>query len=375
MATIEKRETDAGTTYRVKVRLKGHPTQSASFDRLTDAKKWATQTEAAIREGRYFTGNIVQAKTLAEAIERYKNEHLPELKDAENRWRILEYWLKNYGAYTLPHLTADLLAKARDELSNTPVKTRAKNPDPNAPIRLLSPARVNRYLTGLSPVLTACVKEWGWLEYNPMEKVRKRKEPAGIIRFLSTDERSRLMAALKDPSTPAYLYPVVLIAAFTGARKENILSLTWQQIDFDRRCIFLPETKNGERQTLPLVDPALSAVIDWKTKPQKFPSAFLFPSPVKANQHITLSGHVWKNLLAKAQIENFRFHDLRHSFASELAMSGASLAEIAAGTGHKTLQMVKRYAHLSHDHTASVIERMAAKVAAELNQQNSKGNE
>jgi integrase len=183
------------------------------------------------------------------------------------------------------------------------------------------------------------------------------------------------MAALKDPSTPAYLYPVVLIAAFTGARKENILSLTWQQIDFDRRCIFLPETKNGERQTLPLVDPALSAVIDWKTKPQKFPSAFLFPSPVKANQHITLSGHVWKNLLAKAQIENFRFHDLRHSFASELAMSGASLAEIAAGTGHKTLQMVKRYAHLSHDHTASVIERMAAKVALEMNELNSKGNE
>ena len=115
MPTIEKRETDDGISYRVKVRLKGHPTATATFDRLTDAKRWGTQTEAAIREGRYFPATITKSKTRADAIERYLNEQLPELKDFKERWRILQWWVKHYGEYTLTHVTADLLARARDE--------------------------------------------------------------------------------------------------------------------------------------------------------------------------------------------------------------------------------------------------------------------
>jgi integrase len=374
MAYIEKRTSKEGdTSYRVQIRLKGHPQATASFERLTDAKRWASQTETSIREGRYFPASVIKAKTLADAIERYRNEQLPELKDFEGRWRLLQWWLKHYGDYALTHVTADLLAKARDDLSKVVIKRTAKDLEPNAPIRTLSPARVNRYLTGLSPVLTACVKEWGWLEYNPMMKVRKKKEPTGIVRFLSKDERNNLISALKEPHTPAHLLPIVLLAMFTGARKENILSLTWQQVDLDRKAIILTDTKNGERQTLPIVDPAYSALIEWKAKARK-DSPLLFPSTTDPNKHIIIS-KTWATLLARAGVVNFRFHDLRHSFASELAMSGASLAEIAAGTGHKTLSMVKRYAHLSHDHTASVVERMAAKVALEMNEQNSKGGE
>jgi integrase len=151
---------------------------------------------------------------------------------------------------------------------------------------------------------------------------------------------------------------------FTGARRENILSLTWQQVDFERRCIILTDTKNGERQTLPLVEPAYSELLAWRDKARK-DSPLVFAGKINTNAHVSIN-HTWQTALKRAGITNFRFHDLRHSFASELAMSGASLAEIAAGTGHKTLQMVKRYAHLSHDHTASVVERMAAKVILEM---------
>ncbi len=364
MATIEKRDTDEGISYRVKIRLKGHPATTATFERLTDAKRWATQTEAAIREGRYFPNTVTKIKTLADAINRFHSERLPELKDYKERWRILQWWLNKYGDYALTHVTADLLASARDELSKTPIKSKAKKPDPTQPVKLLSGARVNRYLTGLSPVLSACVKEWGWLDYNPMMKVRKKKESAGVVRFLSTDERSSLMAVLKDEQTPPHLNVIVLLALFTGARKENILSLTWQQVDLDRKAIILTDTKNGERQTLPVVEPALSALIEWKAKSTNA-SPLLFPSTRDPFKHIVIN-KTWDTVLKRAGITNFRFHDLRHSFASELAMSGASLAEIAGGTGHKTLSMVKRYAHLSHDHTTSVIERMAAKVTADL---------
>jgi integrase len=369
MATIEERITDTGTSYRVKVRLKGHPVQQATFTSKTKAKQWATQTEAAIREGRYFPSSIIKAKTLADAIERYSSDYLPELKDSAGRAMLLGWWLKHYGAYSLPHLTSELLSKARDQLSKTPKQQKSTN----APAKLLSPARVNRYLSALSPVLTACVKEWGWLEFNPMEKVRKKKEPQGIVRFLSKEERNNLLAVLRQPQTPAYLLPVVLLGIFTGARRENILSLTWQQVDFDRRVIQLPETKNGERQALPLVEPAYSELLAWRDKARK-DSLLVFAGKINPNAHVSIN-HTWRTALARAGITNFRFHDLRHSFASELAMSGASLAEIAAGTGHKSLSMVKRYAHLSHDHTASVVERMAAKVALEMNEQNSKGGE
>lgn len=367
MATIEERVTESGISYRVKVRLKGHPVQQATFTSKTKAKQWATQTEAAIREGRYFPSSIIKAKTLADAIERYSNDYLPELKDSAGRAMLLGWWLKHYGSYSLPHLTSELLSKARDQLSKTPKQQK----NPNAPVQLLSPARVNRYLSALSPVLTACVKEWGWLEFNPMEKVRKKKEPPGVVRFLSKEERNSLLAILREPQTPAYLLPIVLIGMFTGARRENILSLTWQQVDFARRVIQLPETKNGERQALPLVEPAYSELLAWRDKARK-DSSLVFAGKLNPNAHVSIN-HTWQTALKRAGITNFRFHDLRHSFASELAMSGASLAEIAAGTGHKSLSMVKRYAHLSHDHTASVVERMAAKVALEINEQNSKG--
>lgn len=368
MATVEERVTDSGTSYRVKVRLKGHPVQQATFASKTKAKQWATQTEAAIREGRYFPANVIKAKTLADAIERYSNDYLPELKDYRGRAALLKWWNEHYGQYALPHLTSELLSKARDRLS----KTCKRKQSERAPNEFLSPARVNRHLSALGPVLTACVKEWGWLEFNPMDKVRKKKEPPGIVRFLSKDERNNLLAVLREPQTPAHLLPIVLLAAFTGARKGNIMNLTWQQVDFDRRVIQLPETKNGERQALPLVEPAYSELLAWRDKTKK-DSPLLFAGRNPDNPIDITSP--WQTALTRAGITNFRFHDLRHSFASELAMSGASLAEIAAGTGHKTLSMVKRYAHLSHDHTASVVERMAAKVALEMNEQNSKGGE
>ena len=366
MATIEERISESGTAYRVKVRLKGHPVQQATFSSKTKAKQWATQTEAAIREGRYFPASVIKAKTLADAIERYSNDYLPELKDYRGRAALLKWWNDNYGQYGLPHLTSELLSKARDKLS----KTYKRKQSATAPNEFLSPARVNRHLSALSPVLTACVKEWGWLEFNPMDKVRKKKEPAGIVRFLSKDERSSLLAVLRDPRTPPHLLPIVLLGMFTGARKNNIMTLTWQQVDFNRRVIQLLETKNGERQALPLVEPAYSELLAWREKARKdSPLLFAGRDP---NTPINIESP-WRTALANAGITKFRFHDLRHSFASELAMSGASLAEIAAGTGHKTLQMVKRYAHLSHDHTASVVERMAAKVSLEMNEPNSKG--
>ncbi len=139
----------------------------------------------------------------------------------------------------------------------------------------------------------------------------------------------------------------------------EILNLIWSDIDFERQVIILHETKNGERRVLPVQGFALS-LMKAHAKVRNLHCDYVFPSKKKC-QPIDIRTS-WENALAKSKIEDFRFHDLRHSAASYLAMNGASLAEIAEVLGHKTLQMVKRYAHLSEAHTSTVIASMNKKI-------------
>lgn len=224
-------------------------------------------------------------------------------------------------------------------------------------LRTHAPATVVRYMAALSHAFTIAIREWGWLEESPMRKVTKPKEPRGRIRFLSDDERDRLLEVCRESYNP-YIYPVVVLALSTGARKMEILRLTWQDIDFNRRVMTFHNTKNGERRVVPLVVHALQLV------EQRFEdssnSRFVFPSR-NGKKPFDIQ-RAWKAALREAEISDFRFHDLRHSAASYLAMNGASLAEISEILGHKTLAMVKRYAHLSEAHTAGVVARMNEKI-------------
>jgi integrase len=167
--------------------------------------------------------------------------------------------------------------------------------------------------------------------------------------------------------TPAQRVPaatslVVLIALSTGFRKGEILNLQWPDVDLIQGRITSQETKNGERRTVPLTGPALDqmrqhARVRRRDTQLVFPNAY-GTKPLDIRK-------AWETALKQATIPDFRFHDLRHSAASYLAMNGASLAEIAEILGHKTLAMVKRYAHLSEAHTAGVVARMNAKIFGE----------
>jgi len=142
-------------------------------------------------------------------------------------------------------------------------------------------------------------------------------------------------------------------------RKGEIMGLTWDAVDFQRRMITLEHTKNGERRGVPLVGLAYDA-LQQRSRIRRIDSPYVFPAPFrygKEPQPIDITT-AWRVAVKRAELKDFRFHDLRHSAASYLAMNGASLAEIAAVLGHKTLQMVQRYAHLSDAHTSKVVERM-----------------
>ena len=351
MANIEKRISSKGEiSYRAKVRLKGCPPQSATFDSITKAKKWAKRVETEISDGKYL-GKIEAGKhTITETIDRYLKRNLPLLKpDTAYVWGLqLDWWKKQIGDYTLADLTPALLVETRDKLDERTVKG-----------RIISSATKNRYMTAFQTVISTAYKEWGWLENNPFSRIKKLPEPKGRVRYLSDDERERLLTACKgkDIATP-YLYPAVVIAMSTGARKNEILTLSWENVDLLNRRAILKDTKNGENRSIPLVEAAhkvMQGLYDTRKS-----DVWVFPSTDGKGTFDITKG--WLRAIKNAKIKDFRFHDLRHTCASYLAMNGASLGEIAEVLGHKTLQMTKRYTHLSDAHIQNIVSKMNKKV-------------
>jgi integrase len=351
VATIQERKTRAGKPhYRVQIRRKGRPTQSATFERKTDAKRWAQETEAVIREGRHFKIGEAHRHTLGAMVDRYLQTVVPHLKSAKDRRRHLLWWKEQLGTYVLAEVTPALISEVRDRLAAETTRRHTQR----------NPATVVRYLAALSHAFTIAVNEWQWVDSNPVIKVRKPREARGRVRFLSDEERSRLLEACRQSGNP-HLYPVVVLAVATGMRQGEIMHLTWEDVDLKRGRITLHATKNNERRVVPLVGHALETLIT-HAKIRRLDTALVFPARQQgATRPINLRAP-WLASLKRARIQDFRFHDLRHSAASYLAMNGASLAEIAEVLGHKTLQMVKRYAHLSEAHTAQVVASMNARI-------------
>lgn len=356
MATISTRTTQDGSkSYRVEIRLAGYPRVSETFARLTDAKRWAAATETAIREGRHFGTVEARRHTLADLIDRYSRDMLPAKKNGEQQHRQLSWWKARIGHHPLADITPALLVECRDALNNEPIASPAIDPTRAGPVRYRKAATINRYLAALSHCFTIAVKEYGWVDNNPLLKVTRPKEPRGRIRFLSDDERTRFLAACRASASPD-LYDAVILALSTGARAQELLGIRWPQIDLTRKVAILLDTKNGERRVLPLGGPALE-LLRQRAKVRRIDTDLVFPGRTRADKPLDLRTP-FESATKAAGLVDFHWHDLRHTAASYLAMNGASLAEIAEVLGHKTLAMVKRYAHLSEAHTANVVEKM-----------------
>ncbi len=350
MATFQQLNGKKGTRFRVQVRLRGFPAQSAVFERKTDARAWAQSIEASMREGRYFTVNEQKRHTVAELIDHRlawigaKRAHALKQQTV-----LLNWWKSRIGVFTLARLTPPLIAQCRDKLL-------AENIGTEAAPKHRAPATANRSLAALSSACTYAVKELEWLPNNPVTRVSKESEPGGRVRYLSDTEREALLVACRK-SELRELYLIVLLALTTGMRRGEVIGLKWADIDQRRSSIVLHKTKNKERRSVPIVSIVQEALHN-HAKVRRLDCELVFPGPGDKPVHFDA---YWRDALAIAKIKDFRFHDLRHTAASYLAMSGATTPEIAAVLGHKTLQMVKRYAHLSDQHVGAVIERMNKK--------------
>ena len=339
MASITKH----GKSWFVQVRKQGAETHRKSFPRKKDAKEWAATIEAKIIDGS-IPRKEAQRHTFGEMVDRYIGEIDPD----RDSIRHLLWFKDQVGRRRLLNVTAADLNELKGRLKSKP----------NRYGRMRAPGTVNRYMTSLSHVYSLAVREWEWLDTNPMRKVSKLTEPRGRVRYLSEDERKSLLTACRENQNKL-LYPFVVLALSTGARAGELQHLTWKDVDLKAGRGVLHNTKNKERRAIAIRGHALDEIRKLG-KVRRIDTPWIFPS--REGIKPWAYRREWERAVKAAEIDDFRFHDLRHTTASYLAMNGATLPEIAGVLGHKTLQMVSRYAHLSDQHIAGTVEAMNRKI-------------
>lgn len=210
----------------------------------------------------------------------------------------------------------------------------------------VGPATTNRALTWLKAMFNKAIA-WGKFEgVNPVKGVKFFRENNERLRYLEKEEIIKVLSHCHD-----HLKPIVVVALNTGMRRGEILGLKWHDIDFRRDIIYLFRTKNDERREIPMNETVKTALIKVRKHPE---SPYVFCD--KNGRPFYNVRKSFSTALKKAGIVNFHFHDLRHTFASHLVMSGVDLNTVRELLGHKSLDMTLRYAHLSPDHKRRAVD-------------------
>lgn len=345
MATLVK--TPSGT-WKAVVRKTGFPTATKTFRTKRDAEDWARRTEDEMVRGVYIQRAPAERMTVADALKRYLAEVSPTKRptSAASDARHAKPLIKHLGKYSLAALTPEIIAKYRDErLAGLDRKDAKGKPDPKP----RSPNTVRLDLALLGHMFNTAMKEWGiGLTYNPVQSIRRPSPPPGRERRLTHEEEQRLLAAV-DAHTNPMLGWIVRIALETGMRSSEIITLRRSQVDLKRRIVRLLETKNTTPRTVPLSNTAVEVFRQALANPVRPIDTDLvfFGEPGLDGQRRPYNfNKVWLNTKASIGLKELRFHDLRHEAVSRFVEGGLSDQQVAAISGHKSMQMLKRYTHL-----------------------------
>jgi len=306
---------DGSTSFHAEVRRKNAKPLRDSFRTLTEAKNWVRKMESTILDGKYVLDNKARKITLSELIERYISLHLSKVPSRlRDQASHLNWWKETYGNKALVEITPALLVEAKEKLLSGITFRKKKRTN----------STVNRYFSSLGRAFALAVQEWQLVNENPFKRVSKLKENAGRNRYLSRDELHSLLGRCKEGKNP-HLYGMVLIAASMGLRFGEIANLCWKNIDFDNGFATLERTKNGDSRFVPLPDQVTAYLKEKQTL--KPPEEFLFRSKNPAKRHpYSLIRKAFKKAVQETGLTDFKFHDLRHTAASHMAMNGAPRA-------------------------------------------------
>jgi integrase len=288
------------------------------------------------------------APTVADLADFYCEHHLPTLRPSSQRDArdmLRDHILPRLGKIKVANVKQSDVAALHRRMSTIPY-------------------RANRVLAVVSKMFNIAEHpDQGWREpgTSPVRGVKRYSEEARE-RFLSAKELDRLTEALRDYPDQTIANAIRLIL-LTGARKSEVLTVTWDQFDFERGAWTKPShhTKQKRRHTVPLSPPALQLLTEIKARSE---SDYVFPSPRRTGRPLREIKMAWRAICEKAKLKDFRIHDLRHSYASILASSGLSLPIIGKLLGHTQAETTKRYAHIQDDVLRAATERVGALVEA-----------
>ena len=349
MATLVK--TPSGT-WKAVIRKNGWPTTSKTFRTKRDAEDWSRRTEDEMVRGAYIQRSGSERMTLEAALKRYLSDITPTKKLTTQRGEIskAKKITEHLGKYSLAALSAEIIAGYRDKRLNEPGR------DGN-----ISNNTVRLELALLSHLYTVAIQEWGLgLTFNPVLNIRKPSPGDGRDRRLSMDEERRLVSAVNAHSNPMLGW-IVRIALETGMRSSEITSLRLLQVDLVKRVIRLADTKNDSARTVPLNKRATEVFQAALTHPARPSDCHLvfFGEPGKDGRRRPYAfTKVWGTLKKQLGMPDLRFHDLRHEAVSRLVEGGLSDQEVSAISGHKSMQMLRRYTHLRAEDLVSKLDQI-----------------
>lgn len=352
MATIRVKSGARGVTYEVQVRMAGMRPVTKTFKTKFAAKTWARDTEAKLAKGD-LSHSEAERRTLAEACDVYLTDHPDISKDHR---RVVVWWKNTHGRRPLARVTTPWLTDVRRTLAAEPYEVGPAN---NRRTKRRANGTVNRTMT-YGRVVLKYIVQLGWMPAVPkLEKLSETE--AERVRFLDQDELTALVAALRNCRERVML-PFVMCALSSGARAGELMAMEWKRLDLKKGIGLIHTSKNKEGRQLFFRGEALDTLREYaRVRVLGSPGVFLLNSgaPLTHSKY----GKLFRECLDEAGIENFRFHDLRHTAASYLAQNGASLLEIQKALGHKTAAMTMRYAHLTESHVEAVVDRvMSAKL-------------
>lgn len=355
MPTIRQR---AGK-FHVQVRMAGFPARTASFATRRLAERWAKTIEAEMIEGKHFRNVEARRRTVAEAIDRYVREELPKKIDNSPAGR-LAWWRERIGHLKLAVITPALIAEYRGKLETEPyvrAKPHLKHSilrGQKAPEYPRSAGTVRHYLNALSGVLTVARREWRWISHNPFDGVSRPGPGRKSVRFLSEEERTRLLAqTAKAPQ----LHTFVVLALSTAARAGELWNLNWSDVDLKDGRLLLRKTKNGQPRTAWVHGEALRLLTE-HGKVRRLHDERVFVSAMGKRYRYH---EPFVAACEAAGVSSFTFHGLRHSAATYLAREGATEQQLKAIGGWKS-NVVSRYVHLAAEDARAVLQRMNNKI-------------
>jgi len=300
------------------------------------AKTVLAKRRVQLAEGKFLDVRKQEKIKLEDFATTFINLHS---KPNKKSWKSDEFNLKTILLFFKNKYLHDITAQDVEEYKA------ARSNDVFGDNKKIQPATVNRELATIKTMFAKAIA-WGKLQNNPAKSVQFLREPEGRLRFLEKEEIVKLLAACSEK-----IKPVVVVALNTGMRRGEILGLKWHDCDFQREVISIFDTKNGEARKIPMNAQVKTALIRVRKNPN---SPYVFCDNDGKPYHDLRKSFF--TALKKSDIINFHFHDLRHTFASQLVMSGVDLNTIRELMGHKDIRMTLRYSHLSPDHKKRAVD-------------------